>query len=271
MTEPFYKSSLLPLRIAVPHGHLLLGSLRLLADVGIPVDTLDSNPRCYKLVPIDNHIELALVRAIEVPWFVGQGLFQLGVCGLDCILEISPRNLVQLLDLGFGQTKLILAAPDHFGVRSFDELLDYFKGTLTIATEYPNITIRYVEGQTAYQRLTSCKPNIVSPWFQKNTQSPVTVVWSMGCSEGKVPVIADCVVDTVDTGRTLKANGLTIVDTVLPRSSAWLIADKTALRKNVHRVHFMEIVDRIQEVLKGQKAMENENLVEFSVLEGGYK
>lgn len=195
------------IKIAVPKGHLEKPTVRLLEDSGIGVIGRDMRQLFARTN--DPEIELIFVRAQDIADLVAKGATDLGVTGYDLIQE-SGRDVVELLDLGYGSAKLVLAAPEKSGIKSTRNI----KPGMKVATEFPNVTKRY---------------------FAKKGVK-VEVIQVTGATE-ITPLIgvADLIVDITSTGTTLRTHGLRVVDTIL-ESTARLIANRQSLKEKKAKI-----------------------------------
>jgi len=186
------------MRIAVPNkGRLHEPALELLERAGLHVQ--DGADRKLYANTVDPDVSVLFARAADIPEYVSDGAAALGITGLDQVRE-SEADLVDLLDLGFGACRLVLASPEDGGVASPEELSGG-----TVATEFPTITRNY---------------------FEEVGVSP-DIVEVSGATELTPHVdIADAIVDITSTGTTLRMNRLSVVDEVL-ESSVRLFADPT--------------------------------------------
>ena len=184
------------MRIAVPNkGRLHEPALELLERAGLHVQ--DGADRKLYADTVDPDVSVLFARAADIPEYVSDGAAALGITGLDQARE-SGVDLVDLLDLEFGNCRLVLASPEEGGVTSPEELSGG-----TVATEFPHITHNYFEGIG------------VSP----------AIVEVSGATELTPHVdIADAIVDITSTGTTLRMNRLSVIDDVLT-SSVRLFAD----------------------------------------------
>ena len=184
------------MRIAVPNkGRLHEPALELLERAGLHVQ--DGADRKLYADTVDPDVSVLFARAADIPEYVSDGAAALGITGLDQARE-SEADLVELLDLGFGACRLVLASPEEGGVTAPEELSGG-----TVATEFPQITRRY---------------------FEEVGVSP-DIVEVSGATELTPHVdIADAIVDITSTGTTLRMNRLSVIDEVLD-SSVRLFAD----------------------------------------------
>jgi ATP phosphoribosyltransferase len=193
-----------PLRIAITKGRLLDDSIRMFQKIGASCsELLDPGRRLVLGVP-ELGRSAVLAKAPDVVTYVEQGVCALGIVGKDTLMEVGG-SFYEVLDLGYGRCRFALAAPRGFS-------LSASRGTLRIASKYPNVTRA----------------------FFRTLGQDVTVIKIEGSVElAPVLGLADAIVDIVETGNTLKANGLEIVSEVAP-VSARLIVNTAAmkLRKN---------------------------------------
>ncbi len=193
-----------PLRIALTKGRLEKSTVELFEKLGYNCDEIHNKGRRLILTIGDGQFEVVLAKAADVITYVEHGVCDLGVVGKDTILE-NGTSFYELLDLGFGRCNFALACK-----KGHDFYHGY--GTKTIATKYPNVTRNFFEG--------------------KNMD--VTVIKIEGSVElAPLVGLADGIVDIVETGSTLKANNLEVIEYVT-EISARLIANTASLklRKN---------------------------------------
>lgn len=179
------------MRIAVPNkGRLHDPAMELLERAGL--HAVDGADRKLYADTVDPEVTLLFARAADVPEYVSDGAADVGITGLDQVREADPGNVTDLLDLEFGQCRLVLAAPEDGDIRSVADVAGK-----TVATEFPTITRRYFDEQDV----------------------EVDVVEVSGATELTPHVeMADAIVDITSTGTTLKVNRLAIVDEVLESS-----------------------------------------------------
>ena len=189
-----------PLRIALTKGRLEKDTIKLFQKIGYDCDAVINKGRKL-ILPIGNgEIEVVLAKAADVITYVENGVCDLGVVGKDTILE-NGHCFYELLDLGFGRSKFALAT------QKGKDIYSGYKA-ITIATKYPNVTRAFFE--------------------EKNMD--VRVIKIEGSVElGPLIGLSDAIVDIVETGSTLKENGLEVVEDVCP-ISARLIANVASLK-----------------------------------------
>jgi ATP phosphoribosyltransferase len=188
------------LRLAVPNkGRLIEPTLRLLHDAGLVFDEHDRS----LVARVQNHaLDILFVRTNDVIEFVGDGVADLGITGIDLLSE-AGAELPRIRDLGYGRCRLAAAVPNDAPYRAVQDLAG-----LRVATAHPNTTRRYFEREGI--------PVDVIP-----ISGAVEVAPRLGLAEG--------IVDLVSTGSTLAMNGLRQVGDILA-SEAVLVANPTADR-----------------------------------------
>ncbi|HVH62802.1 MAG TPA: ATP phosphoribosyltransferase [Candidatus Dormibacteraeota bacterium] len=187
--------------IAIPTGVLLPGSLRLLATSGIAKFTAEELGR--QLLIDRGRVRVILVRPTDVPAYVDHGAADIGIVGKDILWE-TPGGHYELVDLRFGECKLVLAVPDASGVDGPET----WPPLMRVATKYPRTT---------------------SEWFESRGQA-VEVVRLHGSVElAPLVGLVDGIVDLTATGRTLRENRLRVA-AVLGESTARLIANQASLK-----------------------------------------
>ena len=178
------------MRIAVPNkGRLHEPTIELLERAGLHL--VDGADRKLYADTVDPDVTVLFARAADIPEYVADGAADVGITGLDQQRE-SGTNLEDLLDLGFGQCRLVLAAPEESGVESVAAL-----GGGTVATEFPRITREFFEERGV----------------------DVSVAEVSGATELTPHVdIADAIVDITSTGTTLRMNRLAVIEEVMTSS-----------------------------------------------------
>jgi ATP phosphoribosyltransferase len=189
------------LRLGIPKGSLQEATLALLARAGLQVYV---SPRSYFAGTNDPEIECMLIRAQEMARYVEHDALDAGMTGFDWVRE-SGLEVVTVADLIYakqsrGKVRWVLAVPEDSPVKRPEDL----RGA-TIATELVNVTSRYFAERGI----------------------DVKVEFSWGATEIKPPTLADAIVEVTETGSSLKANRLRIIETVL-ESNTQIIANKTA-------------------------------------------
>jgi ATP phosphoribosyltransferase len=189
------------LRLGIPKGSLQDATVSLFTRAGLRVYT---NPRSYHATTDDPEINCLLIRAQEMVRYVEHGALDAGLTGLDWVLE-SGLDVVSVADLiyakqSMGKVKWVLAVPDDSNFYKPEDL----SGKI-VATELVSVTRSYFASRNV----------------------PVRVEFSWGATEVKPPLLADAIVEVTETGSSLRANHLRIIETVL-ESNTQLIANAGA-------------------------------------------
>jgi len=190
-----------PLRFALAQGLLLNDALTALRAIGLDVSGITPGGR--RLVVAGGDIEFVLARPSDIATYVERGAADLAIVGKDVLLESGAR-VIELVELGFGACRFVVAAPRDAVERSLDEYRHL--GTLDVATKYPNVAERHFRARGI----------------------AVEIVKVAGSAEVAPLVgLADWIVDLVATGTTLRANGLAVIEEIAS-STARLVANPAA-------------------------------------------
>ena len=216
MTAPFSAASLLPspggldavtpLILALPKGRILSECGPLLARAGIvpSPDYADEDSRRLRFPTEDPTLDVVRVRPFDVATFVAFGAAQIGICGADVLMEFDYPEVYAPLDLGIGKCRVSVAEPLETAGRDDPSRWSQVR----VASKYPNITRRHYASRGIHAE----------------------VVHLNGAME-LAPGLGLCrmIVDLVQTGSTLKANGLVETEVIAPVTSR-LIVNRTALK-----------------------------------------
>ncbi len=188
------------LTVALSKGRLLEPTVEFLGRAGIevPDDILSSR----RLIAPDaaNRYRFLLVKPMDLPTYVEYGVAAAGICGRDVLLEVEP-DVHQPLDLGFGRCRLVLAGRAERAARNHNLL-----STARVATKYPRLAERYFRAQGL----------------------PVEVIYLSGSVELAPNLdLAENIVDLVETGRTLRENGLQVIDEIV-ESTARVVVNRAS-------------------------------------------
>ena len=192
------------LRLVLPKGSLERATLELFEAADLTV--IRSSSVDYRATIDDPRIgEVRILRPQEIPTYVADGLFDLGITGRDWVEE-TGADVVSLGELRYSKAtanpiQVVVAVAGDSGVERVEDL----SSGVRVSTEYPALTRRFFES--------------------KGIEADVRL--SYGASEAKVPDIADCIVDITETGRALRAAGLRIIETILV-SYTELVANRAA-------------------------------------------
>jgi ATP phosphoribosyltransferase len=228
------------LRLVIPKGSLEAQTLRLFEEADLRVRR--GSERDYHGTIEDDRIErVSLLRPQEIPMYVQDGLFDLGITGQDWIAEtgadVEVLTTLSYAKSGTGHgTKIVLAVPgDHPANRARE-----MPAGSRISTEFEHLTRRYFE----------------------DLGIPVKVVWSFGATEAKVPEIVDAIVDITETGSTLRAHGMKIIETLMT-SEPVLVANRESASDPEKR----GAMDDIVTLLLGALRAEGRVLIKLNVSE----
>ena len=219
------------LRLGIPKGSLQDATVQLFARAGFNIYV---SSRSYFPSIDDPDIECMLIRAQEMARYVSGGVLDAGLTGQDWIAEHELGEgktgaLTSVADLiyakqSFGKVRWVLAAPEDSAIKSARDL-----DGKTIATELVRVTRQYFEAQKV----------------------KVNVEFSWGATEVKPPDLADAIVEATETGSTLRANRLRILDTIM-ESNTQLIANKTALTDAWKRTKLENIALLLKAAIEAQ-------------------
>ncbi len=122
-----------------------------------------------------------------------------------------------------------------------------------VSTEYLNIASEYIKSNPAYKkRFGDSDPMIVTPWWKKGDNPRAKIFLSFGATEAKPPENSDCIIDVTETGSTIEANNLKIIETIMT-SSAVLVANKKALDDSAKKEKICDIMTLLKGVVDGSK------------------
>ena len=208
------------IRLGIPKGSLQDATIALFAAAGFKIY---ANGRSYFPATDDPELECMLIRAQEMARYVEHGVLDAGLTGLDWVIE-SGRQVESICDLVYakqsrGKVRWVLAVPEDSPFQRAEDLAGK-----TIATELVEVTKKYFADKKV----------------------PVQVDFSWGATEVKPPILADAIVEVTETGSSLRANRLRIIETVL-ESNTQVIANKQAYADAWKR----EKIDRIALMLQG--------------------
>ncbi len=227
------------LSLALPKGSLEEQTLLLFSQADLEVK---KSSRAYNPTIDDPRIaRVKVLRPQEIPLYVADGHFDLGISGHDWVTE-SGADVVEVAELpyaktGAGVVKMVLAVPDDSPATSARDIVPGSR----ISTEFPKVTAAYFAGLGI----------------------PVEVHYSYGATEAKVPELMDALVDLTETGSTLRRNGLKIIDVVL-ESTTRLLANKASWADPVKR----RAIEEVRTLLLGVIEARGRVLLSMNVPQG---
>ena len=222
---------MMKIKIARPSkGRISEPSINILEKAGLGL--IDKNNRKLISKTFNENIEVMFARASDIPKFVNNGVADMGITGVDLINE-SEAEVAELLDLRFGQTKLVLAAPEESDIKSADDITE----DMIVATEFPVLTRKYLN--------------------EKGLD--LKIIKLSGSTEAAPFIgIADLITDLTSTGTTLKMNHLKIIDNILD-STIKLIANKESLETR------SELIEAVSTSIKGVLDADRKKLIMMNV------
>jgi len=240
-------------KFAIPAGSLAKATFEILQRSGYRVS---GQERTYRPTINDPKIELKILRPQEIPVFVSEGLQDVGITGQDWIKE-TGADVEILENLEYGRIRLVLAVPKELSeAGSSSDIMEslWSKGkNFRVSTEYLNIASEYLKKSVSYQkRFGNLDPTIVTPWWKKGENPRAKIFLSFGATEAKPPENSDCIIDVTETGSTIEANNLRIIETIM-HSSAVLIANKKALESPAKQDKIYDIMTLLKGVVDGSK------------------
>ncbi len=203
-----------PLRIALTKGRLEKDTVALFEKLGYDCTSVHEKGRKLILPICDGKIEVILAKAADVITYVEHGVCDMGVVGKDTIMEMQGK-FFELVDLGFGRCRFALAG------KKGDNFYDGYN-VKTIATKYPNVSRAYFEGKGMDVEIVKIEGSVeLAPLLE----------------------LSDAIVDIVETGSTLKENGLEVYEEIAP-ISARLIVNTVSMKLRQNEIE--ELIEKIQ-------------------------
>lgn len=208
------------LTFALAKGRLADQTMALFEKIGMPCEEMKEKSR--KLIFKNEELKLKffLSKASDVPTYVEYGAADIGIVGKDTLLE-EDRNLYEMLDLGLGKCKMAVAGPPEMKERIGKS------HTLRVATKYPKIA---------------------TDFFYHDKHQTVEIIKLNGSVElAPIVGLSDVIVDIVETGSTLKENGLEVLEDVCSLS-ARVVVNRVSMKMEYNRI--TSIMDKIRKILK---------------------
>ena len=215
------------LTVALTKGRLAERTLDLFEEIGYPMEEMkDKKSRRLIFTDEEHRLRFFLAKGPDVPTYVEYGAADIGVAGEDIILE-EKRRVYEVLDLGFGRCRMCVAGPASAG-----ELLKHHE-MIRVASKYPNIARDY---------------------FYNEKQQTVDIIKLNGSVElGSIVGLSDVIVDIVETGSTLRENGLVIFEEVCPLS-ARMIVNQVSMQMETERIR--SLILKLREQVQKDAARE---------------
>jgi ATP phosphoribosyltransferase len=241
-------------KFAVPKGSIETATFKILEEAW---QSIVGSGRTYRIRLSDPEIEVKVLRPQEIPTYVQEGFYDIGITGKDWIRE-AKADIRVLLDLEYGLVKQVFAVPEHFQSSNLTELIKEFatkKKPLRISTEYLTTTSSHIKENSAYKTyFGDISPMIITPWLRVGENRNVQIFLSFGATEAKPPEDVDAIFDITETGTTLVQNKLKVIDTVM-ESSAVLVANRSSLKDAKKREKISDMVALLKGVVEGRKKL----------------
>lgn len=214
------------LKIGLPKGSLQEQTFRLFKKAGYQISV---NSRSYFPNIDDSELSVMLIKAKEMARYVEQGIMDCGIVGRDWVLEQNAK-VTEIAELNYAKASLkpvrwVLAAPQNSKIKKLSDL-----NGKRIATELVNYTKKFLK--------------------KHNIKAQVEFSW--GATEAKPPLLADAIVDLTETGASLRANNLQIIDTVL-ESKTVLIANKSSWKKSWKKQKIENLLILLQGAINAER------------------
>ena len=209
------------LTFALTKGRLANKTMDMFEKLGITCDSIrDKETRKLIFVNEDLKLKFFLAKASDVPTYVEYGAADIGIVGEDTILE-EGRNLYEVMDLGFGKCKMCVCGPE-----SAREVLENNQ-LIRVATKYPNIAKDY--------------------FFNRKHQTVDLIKLNGSIELAPIVGLSEVIVDIVETGSTLKENGLKVLEEVCPLS-ARMVVNQVSMKMENERIR--KLIEDLRRVLQ---------------------
>ncbi len=197
------------LTFALAKGRLAKKTLELFEKIGIQMEEMkDSSTRKLIFVNEEQKIKMFLAKASDVPTYVEYGAADIGIVGRDTILE-EGRRLYEVMDLGFGKCRMCVCGPE-----SARELLKH-QALIRVASKYPHIAKDY--------------------FYNKKHQTVEIIKLNGSVELAPIVGLSEVIVDIVETGSTLRENGLSVLEEVCPLS-ARMVVNQVSMKMENERI-----------------------------------
>ncbi len=243
------------IKFAIPKGSIEEATFKFIEQAWF---SLHGKGRSYRVRVNDPEIYMKVLRPQEIPTFVSNGLYDIGITGKDWVIETSADVKV-MLNLEYGYVRLVYAIPKDMPYLSLSDMIEDYasKGkVLRISTEYLNISSNYIKNNKRYKEIYGSKePMLITPWFKNsNGNDRVQIILSFGATEAKPPDDTDAIIDITETGTTLEQNNLKPIETIMD-STALLIANKQSLNDPSKREKIYDVLTLLKGVVDSRKKL----------------
>ncbi len=211
--------------IALGKGRLAKQAMKLFTSIGLPCEEMeDKNTRKLIFVNEEKKVRFFLAKGPDVPTYVEYGAADIGIVGEDTILE-ECRNIYEVLDLGFGKCKMCICGPE-----SSKELLQH-REMIRVATKYPRIARDY--------------------FYNKKHQTVEIIKLNGSIELAPIVGLSEVICDIVETGTTLRENGLEVLEEVCPLS-ARVVVNQVSMKMENERI--TEIIRALRDEIRKEEA-----------------
>ena len=239
------------LTFALGKGRLANKTLETFEKIGITCEEMkDKNTRKLIFVNEEYKLRFFLAKGPDVPTYVEYGAADIGIVGKDTILE-EARNIYEVLDLGFGKCRMCICGPAEA-----KELLQHHE-QIRVATKYPRIANMCVCGPESARdllknhgmiRVASKYPNIAKDYFYNKKHQTVEIIKLNGSIElAPIVGLSEVICDIVETGSTLRENGLVVLEEVCPLS-ARMVVNQVSMKMENERI--TKLITDLKQVLR---------------------
>mgnify|MGYP004482637923 CR=1 FL=1 len=212
------------LTIALAKGRLASKAMDMFEQIGISCEEMkDKNSRKLIFVNEDLGIRFFLAKANDVPTYVEYGAADIGIVGKDTILE-EGRNIYEVLDLGFGKCRMCICGPEEAR-----DLLQHHE-LIRVATKYPHIAKDY--------------------FYNKKHQTVEIIKLNGSIELAPIVGLSEVICDIVETGSTLRENGLTVLEEVCPLS-ARMVVNQVSMKMENERI--TKLISDLKNVIKTER------------------
>jgi ATP phosphoribosyltransferase len=242
-------------KFAVPKGSIEEATFKILEQAW---QTIVGKGRTYRIRLSDPEIEVKILRPQEIPTYVQEGFYDVGITGKDWIRE-AHADVKILLDLEYGRVRQVIAIPESFNeIKDLTSLItDFAKKNkpLRLSSEYLTTTASHIKMNEGYKKyFGNIDPMIITPWLRVGENKNVEIFLSFGATEAKPPEDVDAIFDIIETGTTLTQNNLKVIDTVM-ESTAVLVANKNALKDPKKKEKIADMTALLKGVVEGRKKL----------------
>ena len=227
------------LLFALPKGRLAQDSLSFLAQAGLSTPT-DTESRKLILPAADGSVGFVMAKPRDVPTYVEHGAADLGICGLDVVRE-TDRAVYEPLLLPFGQCRLSLAGPAENAPVATGAGGDFAERSFRVSSSshQPGMPLRYM----SQPRIATEYPRLTRSFFAERGVNAEVITLNGSVELGPILGLSDLIVDVVQTGTTLRMNGLVEIRTIL-ESQAVLVVNRAAYQLKATEIN--RIIERLR-------------------------